>query len=498
MIRFSLRTQVIAIVTVLTIGAIGSIVMTANAVTSARESIVRLNLDRLRSVTAELARRQGSVIGFIAEEQFADSAVAQRPELLNVLAGITREELQDYPDASAGFYHSLWNSELGPARTSGSDNPHPVIQRFLRALTQNTVDQQHEQSGHYETGETNYIVSTTPVYAKGRFVGVAWAVDDLSNDIEGAWRSGLTPLLQIAVLVGILLAALSVLNLRRDVQGIQTGLDAMKEDLSHRLPTPKTELGVISASINRLAETVFSQQQDKERLQKQIDQKEKLAALGQLTAGVAHEIRTPLSLIKTRVQLWQRSPRPRGRSAAKKVAVTAESMHMVVDELDRLEEIVRKLLYFSKQRTLRLRKLDMHEFLTTTLNVLQGEFRKKRVRVVKDFGAEHASVNGDPSELREVFLNLLSNSIDALPSAGTVTIRTRLQAGDFCIAIEDTGKGIPKNHVPNIFDPFFTTKETGIGLGLSIAREIVQSHNGRLEYTTSHQGGARFEVMLPA
>ncbi|GJQ21538.1 MAG: hypothetical protein HBSIN02_18930 [Bacteroidia bacterium] len=489
----SLRMQVVTIAAVLGLGAIGAIVITASTIRSARESIVRLNLDRLQSVTTELGRRYGAVIGFVAEEQFLDSSVAQRKELRDLLDTITREELSKYPDAQAGFFHSLWNAQLAAVHPPGQQSAPPAVQRFLRTLMQNALEQKHEQAGHYESGEINVIGAGTPVFARDRLIGVAWALDDLGNDLAGAWAFDLTPLLQVAVLVGLALAGFFVFNLRREVRRIQIGLDTMKSDLGYRLPSARTELGTIAGSINRLAETIVSQQREAEALQRQVQQNEKLAALGQLVAGVAHEIRTPLSLIKTRIQLWQRARRTKSR----KPAVTRESMTMVLGELDRLEEIVRKLLYFSKQRTLRKQRLNMHEFLSTTLAALEDGFRKKKIRVERRFEAPQAHIEGDPAELREVFFNLLQNSLDATGANGTITVRTTNDNGYFLAIVEDDGAGVGETLVGKIFEPFFTTKEKGVGLGLPIAREIVRLHDGQLEYTGAERGGARFTVSLP-
>lgn len=488
----SLRTQVVGIALVLALGATVAIIMTADTLRSTRESIVRLNLERLRSLSEELARRHGSVMGFIAEEQFDDSTVAHRPEMRELLATITGEELLKYPGAQAGFFHAIWNTQLGVVRMTGDTDLSPALQRFLRAVTQNVLDQRLEQSGQYEIGEANYIIAGTPVYARSRLVGVAWAVDDLSDDLSESWRFNPAPLLPLAVLAGLLLAGLFMVLLRRDVKAIQDGLDAMKTDLAHRLPTSGTELGRISGSINALADTIARQQTEADSLRKRIEQAEKLAALGQLVAGVAHEIRTPLSLIRTRIQLWQR-----GMGSRRVKSFTPDAMKAVLGELDRVEEIVRKLLYFSKQRALRKQSIDIREFLETTLDALTADFRRKKIRVERDLAVEGVVCEADPAELREVFFNLFQNAIDALPSGGTVSVRVRSHAEDLLVIVEDDGAGVPPSHADRIFDPFFTTKETGVGLGLSIANEIVRSHGGRLEYSASPGGGSRFSVILP-
>jgi signal transduction histidine kinase len=203
-------------------------------------------------------------------------------------------------------------------------------------------------------------------------------------------------------------------------------------------------------------------------------------------------------MVKTRVQLWQRSPKRAKRSSAPKKAsaITGESMNLVVSDLDRMESILKKLQVFSKVRNLRLRPVDVHTILDETLMIMRPQIRKHRTKVKKSFQLSDGIIDIDPLEMKEVFLNLFSNSIEAMSGRGTLTLTTmEKKPGDVCIIIEDTGPGVPPQHASKIFDPFFTTKETGIGLGLSIAYEIVRAHGGSLEYSPDGQG-ARFIVLL--
>jgi signal transduction histidine kinase len=346
----------------------------------------------------------------------------------------------------------------------------------------------------------HFLIVTAPVYARNQLVGVAWAVDDLRDEFAQPLplTEVLTLFLPLTALVGILLAALIVINLRREVKAIQEGLQAMKRDLSTRLPEARSELGHISSAINELSQTIRTQQEEKESLQREVQQKEKLASLGQLIAGVAHEIRTPLAAIKTRVQLWQRSASRSARSKQRSTRnpVTAESMAMVVQELDRMEKTVQKLLAFSRGHALRLRPVNIHNTLRTCIRLLQSEIRKRRVRVQLLLNADDPVWAVDETELRKVFLNLISNALEAMPNGGRLTLRTERVSGALTIAFEDTGTGVKPTVAEKMFEPFFTTKDAGTGLGLSIAHEIIRAHRGTLDYQTRPGVGTTFIIRL--
>lgn len=483
---------------ILTVGLVGAIVYITDAIGSAKESIVRLNRNRLSSLTDNLARRYGLVFNFVAISQIEDSSLAQRDELKKLLTDITKEELQKSPDIQAGFYSSLWNKELvGTPQTIGATS---FYERFLRLLLQSALEEQREQWTHHASAAGDFIIVVKPVYARSRLLGVAWAIDDLAEDFAASWPTDVTPLLQLAIVFGIALATFFIINLRREIYSIQRGLEAMKGDIAKRLPTSSSEFGYIASSINGLADTIIRQQQERETLQSVIQQKEKLASLGQLIAGVAHEIRTPLAAIKTRVQLWQRSrSRKRATISHMPKGIGQESMTLVLEELNRIEGIVQKLLFFSKQRKPRLRTVNLHEMLDAAVETLQDEIKKHRIRLAKKFALENPEILLDGSEIREVILNLLTNAIEAMPKGGRLTIETSKQHLDatvrFCV--RDSGKGIKQEIATKIFDPFFTTKETGTGLGLSIAYEIIRSHNGSITYAQNENGGSQFTVILP-
>jgi signal transduction histidine kinase len=496
-----LRAQVILVVAILCVSIVGAVLSTSAVTRSSQDSIVRLNRERLNALAANLAKRYGSVINFIAPEQFADSSLAHRTELHDLLLRITREELTTTPDAGAGFFHILWNSTVAAVDRNtdspGTGREYPY-QRLLTALIQTTVEQQTNQWSQFESGRSHFLLVSAPVYARNRLVGVAWTVDDLQDEFARPVPivETITRLLPLTAIVGILLATWVVINLRREVTAIQEGLNRMRRDLSIRLPVAQSEFGSISHAINELSETIQSQQRETEALQREIQQKEKLASLGQLVAGVAHEIRTPLSAIKTRIQLWQRQSRQRSRRHRSGVRedLTQGSMAMVIQELDRMEKIVQKLLSFSRAQLLKMRSTNIHKLVRSSLRLLHNEITKRRIRVKTALKATNPMLRVDEAEMQKVFLNILTNALEAMPKGGRLTIRTERKDGTLTVAFEDTGTGIEPAVAERMFEPFFTTKDTGTGLGLSIAYEVVRAHRGTLNYATTPGKGTTFVI----
>jgi signal transduction histidine kinase len=330
-------------------------------------------------------------------------------------------------------------------------------------------------------------------------VGAAWVFDDLGDELSTAWPQDVTLFLQFVIVLGILLAVSFVITLKREVNAIQHGLARMKHDLTTRLPVSRSEIGSVAGSINELANTIVVQQQEKEELQRTVQQKEKLASLGQLIAGVAHEVRTPLAGIKTRIQLWQEAMSvTRKKGVNKPEGPTQDSMRLVVEQLDRMESIVQKLLHFSKRRSPQLQNANMHDLLDQFVDDFRSDAKKQRVVIEREYGADNPTVPVDPKEIRKVFQNLLKNSLDAMADGGVLRIRTSSddKHSALLVAVEDTGHGIEPEIASKIFDPFYTTKDSGVGLGLSIAYEIIRSHHGNIWYERGDQGGARFVVSL--
>lgn len=224
----------------------------------------------------------------------------------------------------------------------------------------------------------------------------------------------------------------------------------------------------------------------------QVVQSDKLARLGQLAAGVAHELNNPLTGITIYAELVKESLDPDSPAVA--------DLDNIIEDVERCRDIVGDLLDYSRQTTVRIEELDLHKVLEDAFNLIRDDALFLHVDVVRDYHKGTLDIEGDEKLLRQVFINLLSNAIDAMDGRGRLTVRTGLDDQGMRFAeISDTGPGIPSEHLSRIFDPFFTTKQPGegTGLGLSVVYGVVTRTGGTVEARNGTHGGAVFTVRLP-
>jgi signal transduction histidine kinase len=227
-----------------------------------------------------------------------------------------------------------------------------------------------------------------------------------------------------------------------------------------------------------------------ESLRNELRRSQQLAALGKLVAGVAHEIRNPLAGIRSTIQLWDRMP---------ETARTKESMEAVVQAVDRLNNILSRLLYFARAGRAERQPVDVNQILTATFTLLEAQAKDQRVTLELDVQPTLPTVFGSVEALREVFLNLATNGLQAMPEGGCLRCRSRSLPQDQMIEIRmaDTGPGVSLEDREHLFEPFFTTRSEGTGLGLALCREIIEQHDGRIDLVTEEGSGATFRVLLP-
>lgn len=232
---------------------------------------------------------------------------------------------------------------------------------------------------------------------------------------------------------------------------------------------------------------------EKRRLEDQLIRSEKLAALGQLAAGVAHEINTPLTLISGYTELLLRGMQE-GSPERKKLSIVAE-------EVNRIAEIVRSLLRFARPDIARSDICDVHHALQKALDLVERQARYRGIDLTVELLPETPRFRADQGELEQVFLNIILNAIQAMPDGGSLRIRETI-AGDgrrFSISFEDTGVGISPENLTRIFDPFFSTKEVGkgTGLGLFVSYGIVRKYGGDIQVRSEVGKGSQFTLEFP-
>lgn len=228
------------------------------------------------------------------------------------------------------------------------------------------------------------------------------------------------------------------------------------------------------------------------RMERQIRQAEKLASIGQLAAGVAHEINNPLSVVMGYSKMLRRD------SVDER---TKDDLEVISNNASLCKKIVEDLLNFSRQTKTRYEKADVGETIESVASVLEGEFAGKGVEIVRNYDPSVPPVTMDVDKMKQVCMNLLMNAYQAMDGDGRITVSTRHDKAHegVIITFSDTGCGIPKNIQNRVFEPFFTTKEPGqgTGLGTAVVYGIINEHNGRISFKSEEGEGTTFTIWLP-
>jgi len=247
-------------------------------------------------------------------------------------------------------------------------------------------------------------------------------------------------------------------------------------------------LAEIAAWNRELEARVQEKSEALQKAQTEIVQTEKLATLGYLSAGMAHEIRNPLNSIALFVQLIKS-----GLEDTEK----GEYVDKILKEIDRIDGILRKLLDAAKRPKFENKEVQIDRIIDSTLQVFKLQTELHKIKVLRDYRRIPPAIQADAAELEQIFTNLFLNAIHEMPSQGTLTVQLDHDERDIIIRVADTGNGIPREHLPNIFDPFFTTKNSGIGMGLSVVLRIVKNYQGKIEVEKSDKNGTTFRVTIP-
>lgn len=256
----------------------------------------------------------------------------------------------------------------------------------------------------------------------------------------------------------------------------------------------------LEAGLTRIEAHIAQLVERAQRSEREALRNEQLAALGQLAAGIAHELRNPLMPIKMLVQAALERDDGRG--------LCGRQLEVIEEEIQRLEHSIRMVLDFARPIPPQKAAFDVVPAVDQALELIAARARQQRVEIREDLSAAPVVLAADAGQIRQVLLNLLLNALDAMPNGGRIVISVRKESG-FCapdwerqrnwceVRVADTGAGMDARVLDRIFEPFVTTKETGAGLGLSICRRIVDAHGGEIEAGNLPEGGAEFRVRLP-
>jgi len=320
--------------------------------------------------------------------------------------------------------------------------------------------------------------------------------------------AGMAALWTIILLVMLFLIASTIV---KPLRGMVVATKKIAQgDLNHRVEVDfRDEIGQLAQSFNQMTENLERANENLlqwgKTLEKRVEERtkelremqdylirsEKLASLGKMAAGIAHEINNPLTsiLINTHLLLEK----------AEKKDSDFENLTLIADETSRCAQIVKGLLEFSRQNPPEKTKSDINELIERTTQLLENQASFQNVKIIKHLDAGLPLIELDKTKIQQVFWNLMLNACAAMPKGGSLTISSRFDDDrkNIEIVFIDTGTGIPRENINRLFDPFFTTKSSGTGLGLAISYGIVQQHDGKIEVKSEVGQGSVFTVKLP-
>ena len=256
----------------------------------------------------------------------------------------------------------------------------------------------------------------------------------------------------------------------------------------------------MSVDLKNARDRLIRESEEKLELERSLRQSEKLATIGQLASGLAHEVGTPLNIIFGRTELVKRKLEDRDE--------LHKNLDIILSQTERITMIIQQLLGFVRKKKPGQTALNIGSLLETTTELLDHQIKKQGITVEKEVGDNLPAVKGDQDQLQQAFLNLFLNAIQSMPEGGLIRLSAMpkwiikegledIQRPYLEIRLEDSGIGMEKEVIQNIFNPFFTTKKTGTGLGLMVTLGILQDHEGWIEVESQVGKGSVFKVYLP-
>lgn len=450
-------------------------------------------------------------------EDRADSAHRnnQQPPLDNpddgssqeLLALTSRLVLQNLEGIRGGFY-SLRGDKLvggfypsGETRTGRAEGSEaPQAERRAVVEVARTAATTPENSEKVITSPTGlFLISARPIREGYSVTGSAWSAKRIV-DLPGANRFRaylITASLAAAALASVLLTLLVIRNLQGGVRKIESGLQTLEDSLSSRIDTSDepAEIQHIVQAINRLGLTLKEKMAHEKEIESQLRHAERLASLGRLVAGVAHEVRNPLATVRLRVQMCRRDATE---------AKVKESCGIALEEIERLNGIVSRLLNFARPIQLQLEAVDLKGLVQERVHAFEELALQKQVQLMTNLPARNFLAVIDKDRIAQVFDNIIQNALEAMADRGgtlSVTLTSELVKAEkgprVSVEFQDTGKGMDSAVVSHVFDPFFTTKPSGTGLGLSISHELLRAHGGDIRVESEEGRGTNVLITIP-
>lgn len=308
-----------------------------------------------------------------------------------------------------------------------------------------------------------------------------------------AWRKYLVFSVISALVPNLLLVLFVIRIFSRPLQRVTLAAVQVTEgDYGTEVDMRKSndEIGLLAESFNEMSRKMASDIKQLQELNEQLIRTEKLAAMGTLAAGVAHEVNNPLAAISSLIQMMQ----AKGNLDEN----IGENLKLISAQISRITQVTHDMMDFARVRLAAKKNININEIIETSLRLATFDKSFKKLEIKKIFDEHPPEINADQDQLQQVFLNLFLNARDAMPNGGKLSIQTYFQDQKTFIEIADTGTGINQHDAKKIFDPFFTTKPAGqgTGLGLAVCYGIITAHGGKIE-VEGNKNGTKFVIILP-
>lgn len=438
--------------------------------------VLRENIHSRRAA-ADLEESLIDLIGLLKVRVEGVDVLHRRIEqhLANIRAHVDHEEENIlYNRLAASYYRYLrvWNRIRPP---SGPDHE-AGVREALAVLEGETLKRCQELRDH-----NNQRIEESAENHRRILRDMAWGIAGVG--ITGG-------------VAGLLIGSLVARGLARSIRRLQVHVKDAAGKLGQELPaivlTGEGNLDQLHGQMQELTgqiEEVVSRLQQREH---EVRRAEQLAAVGQLAAGVAHEMRNPLTSIKMLVQACREDLAGVTRSG-----LPDEDLEVIEQEIRRMEKSLHTFLTFARPSRPERQQIDLVALIERTIALVRGRAERQHVDLVFQHPDHAVPFHADGEQLHQVLVNLCLNALDAMPSGGRLRICLRPDDVGVAVIVQDTGPGIAAEVLPRLFEPFVSSKETGLGLGLVISRRIVEDHGGTLFADNLLEGGARFCVHLP-
>jgi two-component system NtrC family sensor kinase len=485
-IQMGLRTEIVLNIAVLMVASLLLVGFTIFKVSE--QEILKQKIAGSRIILFSLQR---GITAFQGEDWYQD------PHLSRIIGGFTQLK------AVEGMW--IVDKDLRSLITRGVGKRYK--EDLFKAMHQGSEQIRIERTGTLWLSFYNRLISTAPLVRQGEVIGgvqVAFSLADVMDRLMVFRRLFLILILVdslVLIAFGSFLLARRVVNPLKRLVGVAQRIGG--GDLGHRAQVEyENEIGQLATAFNQMVERLAEKQRDLEKTITKLKQTreelvntEKLASVGRMAAGVAHEIGNPLTSVLGHTEILHKKLK---QKRLKDGEILLDLVERMRKETERINRIIKDLLQFSKPPSAHVEDVDVNQLVQDSLNLLKLQEKFQDIDFALSLKDNLSPAKGNSDHLQQVLLNILINAADAMPNGGSIYIRTKEDKRWVIITIKDTGTGIPAADLDKICDPFYTTKspDKGTGLGLSISLKIIDEFGGKLQVESKVGKGSEFTIYL--